>query len=118
MTLPTTILGRTLPGARQRSEGHAAAGGSPRSEPDQHRLARGSVDRPELMTDRVAAQICGVSVRMIRLWVETGAWPLPDAVRATPLYFGVSDVKCWLGTARGRPASDSEAETRYFHLQT
>src|SRR5262249_24952032 len=39
----------------------AAAGGTPRSEPDQHRLARGSADRPELMTDRVAAQICCVS---------------------------------------------------------
>ena len=61
MTSPTTILGRTQPGARQRPEGHAAAGGTPRSEPDQHRLARGSVDRPELMTDRVAAQICCVS---------------------------------------------------------
>ena len=90
MTLPTTILGRTLPGARQRPEGQAAAGGTPRSEPDQHRLARGSADRPELMTDRVAAQICGVSLRMIRLWVETGRLAVAGRrQRNDPVFRGV-----------------------------
>ena len=50
------------------------------------------------MTDRVAARICRVGPRMIGLWIETGAWPLPHAVGATTLYFRASDVECWLRT--------------------
>jgi hypothetical protein len=30
------------------------------------------------------------------MWVETGAWPLPEAVRAMTLYFMMSDLECWL----------------------
>jgi hypothetical protein len=98
MTFPTTILGRTWPSARWGLQGLATASGPTRSEQVHHRLARVSADRPGLITDRVAAKICRVGPRMIGLWIETGAWPLPHAVRATTLYFRASDVECWLTT--------------------
>lgn len=98
MNLPNTIPGRTRPSARRRPQGLATADGDPRSERDRHRLARISVDRPELMTDRAAAQICHVSPTMIGLWVETGAWPLPDLVCASTTHFRAPDVECWLRT--------------------
>jgi hypothetical protein len=98
MTFPTTILGRTWPSARWGLQGLATASGPTRSEQVHHRLARVSADRPGLITDRVAAKICRVGPRMIGLWIETGAWPLPHAVGATTLYFRASDVECWLRT--------------------
>ena len=98
MTFPTTILGRTWPSVRQGLQGLATTGGPTRSEQVHHRLARVAADRPGLMTDRVAARICRVGPRMIGLWIETGAWPLPYAVDATTLYFRASDVECWLRT--------------------
>jgi hypothetical protein len=98
MTFPTTILGRTRLSARRGLQSLATAGSPPRSEQVHHRLARVAADRPGLMTDRVAGQICRVGPRMIGLWIETGAWPLPHAVGATTLYFRASDVGCWLRT--------------------
>jgi hypothetical protein len=44
------------------------------------------------------AELVGVPVRMIRLWIGTGAWPLPRSVRGTTLLFDLSDVECWLRT--------------------
>ena len=98
-------------------------------------VARVAADRPGLMTDRVAARICRVGPRMIGLWIETGAWPLPHAVGATTLYFRASDVECWLRTGtwpagvrfrsrgsanQGRQSNAefaplSDAVTRYLH---
>jgi hypothetical protein len=54
---------------------------------------------------------------MIRWWIETGAWPLPHAVRGTTLYFKSSDVCVWLqaGTwpvgARFRGEADEDKTT-------
>jgi hypothetical protein len=67
-----------------------------------------------LVTDRAAARISGVSREMLRLWIETGAWPLPRAILATTLYFMRSDVEGWLRTGiwpaearfRGRSTGD------------
>jgi hypothetical protein len=98
MAFQTTVLGRTWPSARRGLQGLATAGGPTRSEQVHHRLARVAADRPDLMTDRVAAQICHVGPRMIGLWIETGAWPLPHAIGARTLYFRGSDVECWLKT--------------------
>jgi hypothetical protein len=98
MTFPTTILGRTRPSARRGFQGLETAGGPTRSGQVHHRLARVAADRPGLITDRVAAQICRVGPKMIGLWIETGAWPLPHAVGARSLYFMSSDVECWLRT--------------------
>jgi hypothetical protein len=56
--------------------------------------------RPQtsLVTDRALAHSLQVSARMIRLWVDTGAWPLPRCVRRTMFHFDVSDVERWLKT--------------------
>ncbi|MHB1560598.1 MAG: hypothetical protein ACYC61_24360 [Isosphaeraceae bacterium] len=55
-----------------------------------------SADRPELMADWTVAQICHVNLEVIGLWVESGAWPLPEVVHATTLYFRTLDVERWL----------------------
>ena len=39
-----------------------------------------------------------VGVGMIRLWVDTGAWPMPHCRVAAPPTFSLSDVKGWLAT--------------------
>jgi hypothetical protein len=52
-----------------------------------------------------------VPVRMILLWIGTGAWPLPRSVCDGTPCFELSDVECWLLTGawptgvhfRGRP---------------
>jgi hypothetical protein len=44
------------------------------------------------------AEFIGVPVPMIRLWIGTGAWPLPRSVRGTTLLFDLPDVECWLRT--------------------
>jgi hypothetical protein len=54
--------------------------------------------RPRQVTLRAAARTCWVSPQMIRWWIETGAWPLPDAVCGTTLYFKSADVDGWLAT--------------------
>src|SRR5690348_8373697 len=96
MSLSATILGRRRQSARRIPKGLATADDTLRCAQDRQRLACMSAYRPQLMSDRSAAQICGVSVRMVRMWVETGAWPLPEAVRAMTLYFMMSDLECWL----------------------
>jgi hypothetical protein len=44
------------------------------------------------------AEKLGVPVRMIRLWIGTGAWPLPRSVCHGTSCFKLSDVECWLLT--------------------
>lgn len=60
--------------------------------------APGSWSSPELVPDRVIASNLGISERLIRLWIATGAWPLPRAVGQTTLYFNGIDVDCWVRT--------------------
>lgn len=98
MTITTVILGRPQQAARRRQNCRPSSLGALRSEQDHQRWARVQKERPELMSDQSAAQICYVSVRMIGLWVEAGAWPLPDAVFGKILCFRISDVEYWLGT--------------------
>lgn len=97
MTL-SIILCRPRPPARGGLVDHAlaAGGGAARSAPVRRRLVRRAAERSDLITDRVAAQMCRVSLRVIGLWVETGAWPLPETVHATTMYFRAPDVACWL----------------------
>ena len=52
--------------------------------------------RPIPITDRAAARRLGVSARMVRLWVHTGAWPLPRSVVGGSWLFDVSDLERWL----------------------
>ncbi len=52
--------------------------------------------RPILITDRDVAHRLGVSTRMVRLWVHTGAWPLPRSVRDGAWLFDITDVERWL----------------------
>lgn len=109
------MLGHTRPAARRRPEGLATAVGAPRPERDPPPSPRMAADRTDLVTDRVAARMCRVGPRMIGLWIETGAWPLPHAVCATSRSFRLSDVKCWIRTGtwpagvpfRSGPDSDS-----------
>lgn len=63
-----------------------------------HQPALKSVGLAGLVTELGAARMSGVSRRMLRLWVETGAWPLPRAILAMTLYFRRSDVEGWLRT--------------------
>jgi len=57
----------------------------------------GTGDDPRPIATPVA-EIIGVSLRTIRLWIGTGAWPLPRSVRRETLLFKRSDVECWLMT--------------------
>jgi hypothetical protein len=51
------------------------------------------------VSERTAAKMCGVGVGMIRLWVETGAWPMPRrGIGQAPATFGHSEVEGWLAT--------------------
>jgi excisionase family DNA binding protein len=61
------------------------------------RLVR-SPTRSSLITHRDAARRLQVSARTVRLWVETGAWPLPRYTRRTDWLFEVSDVEDWAKT--------------------
>jgi hypothetical protein len=54
--------------------------------------------RSTLMTDCALARRLQVSTRMVRLWVDTGAWPLPCHVRRKSFLFRISDVERWLQT--------------------
>jgi hypothetical protein len=58
----------------------------------------GSPQQTSLVTDRALAQRLQVSVRMVRLWVDTGAWPLPRCARQTSFMFESSDVEQWVET--------------------
>jgi predicted DNA-binding transcriptional regulator AlpA len=51
-----------------------------------------------LVTHQAAAHACKVSPRMVRAWVATGAWPLPQTVGGMSFYFDLSDVDAWLKT--------------------
>ena len=44
--------------------------------------------RTSLVTDRAVAHRLQVSARMVRLWVDTGAWPLPCCTSRTSFWFG------------------------------
>jgi hypothetical protein len=44
------------------------------------------------------AEIIGVPLRMIGLWIDTGAWPLPCSVCGGTSFFRLSDLECWLKT--------------------
>jgi hypothetical protein len=54
--------------------------------------------RSDRITERIAAGMCSVGVGMIRLWVDTGAWPMPHCGCAAPPTFSLSEVKGWLAT--------------------
>jgi hypothetical protein len=57
-----------------------------------------AVEQSDRVTERVAARMCGVGVGMIRLWVDTRAWPMPHRGGAAPPTFKLSEVKGWLAT--------------------
>jgi hypothetical protein len=50
------------------------------------------------ISERDAARMCGVGVRMIHMWVETAAWPMPQHGGAAAVTYGLSDVEGWLAT--------------------
>ena len=54
--------------------------------------------RTSLVTDRAVARRLRVSMRIVRLWIATGAWPLPRGARGTSFLFESSDVERWLQT--------------------
>jgi hypothetical protein len=98
MNSSTMMMDRTRPSTWRRLEGLATAVGAPGPERKQPPLACTVADRPDLVTDRVAARMCRVDPRMIGLWVQTGAWPLPQAACATTQSFRRSDVERWIRT--------------------
>ena len=49
----------------------------------------GSRQRASLVTDCALAQRLQVSARMVRLWVDTGAWPLPRCARRASFLFEI-----------------------------
>jgi hypothetical protein len=89
----TTILGQPQALVQRRRKSQTTAD-------NRDRLVRVLPGAPEFMTDRVAAQICCVNLKMIELWIKTGVWPLPAVVRATTLYFKSLDVECWLNSGK------------------
>ena len=54
--------------------------------------------RFDRVSERDAARMCGVGVPMIRMWVETAAWPMPQHGGAATVTYGLSDVEGWLAT--------------------
>lgn len=93
------IPAMTIPGpTRRRSRGHVTANDRSADERGRHRGVRRAPGPTGLVTDRGAARMSRVSPGMLRLWVETGAWPLPRAVHSTTLYFVLSDVEGWIRT--------------------
>jgi hypothetical protein len=50
------------------------------------------------VTDRAAARRCRVDLGMIRLWVQTGAWPMPRRCGESPRTFALAEVEGWLAT--------------------
>lgn len=52
------------------------------------------------VTIRAASQMCWTSVETIELWIMTGLWPLPCAVRRQTCFFNRSDVDCWVATGQ------------------
>jgi hypothetical protein len=58
----------------------------------------GSGPRKFLVTDHEVARRLRVSKRMVRLWIDTGAWPLPRSAEGISLLFDPADVECWLET--------------------
>ena len=65
--------------------------------PDRFQLP-GTGPRAILLTDCAVAERLRVSTQMVRLWVATGAWPLPHGIRGPSWLFDRSDVECWLRT--------------------
>ena len=82
----------------------------------------GSPERTSLVTDRALAQRLQVSVRMVHLWVDTGAWPLPRCARRTSFLFETADVEQWVDTgvwpagARFQSHRSARKELEYRHL--
>jgi hypothetical protein len=58
-----------------------------------------------LLTDRAIAHRLRVSTLMVRLWVATGAWPLPRGVRGASWLYNVRDVDCWVRTGAWPPGA-------------
>ncbi|MDR3634767.1 MAG: hypothetical protein P4L84_13265 [Isosphaeraceae bacterium] len=58
----------------------------------------GMPDGLELVTIRVASQICCVSLTTVRQWIATGLWPVPCAACRNRFFFKESDVECWVAT--------------------
>jgi hypothetical protein len=87
--------------------------GRVRHRPDLMRVCPGG-----LVTDRVAAKTCGVCREMVRLWVETGAWPLPRGIIATTLYFTRSDVEGWLRTGTWPAEARFQGRPLVGHVKT
>jgi hypothetical protein len=74
-----------------------------RGVPDHSRWTVAEAVGADAGDDRTPAAIplvekLGVPVRMIRLWIGTGAWPLPRSVCHGTSCFKLSDVECWLLT--------------------
>jgi hypothetical protein len=63
-------------------------------------LLRVLADHPEFITDRAAARMCRVGLKMIYCWIETSLWPLPLATCHNVFLFKRADVECWLGTGK------------------
>ena len=64
---------------------------------NRNRIMR-SPQRASLVTDSALAQRLKVSARMVRLWVDTGAWPLPRRARRESFLFESSEVEQWVKT--------------------
>jgi len=67
-------------------------------DPQTRRTTVLAVELSDRVTGRVAAKMCGVGVSMIRLWVDTGAWPMPHPGGAGPQTFNLSEVEVWIAT--------------------
>jgi hypothetical protein len=67
---------------------------------DAAEVGTGDDPRPAAIS---VAEIIGVPLWMIRLWIDTGAWPLPRSVRGSTLLFDLSEVECWLRTGAWPP---------------
>jgi hypothetical protein len=78
-----------------------------------HQPAVPSTERSDRVSERTAAKMCGVGLGMIRLWVETGAWPMPrrgGAAARRPRRSGARRWKAGSREASGRPGPLSAHE--------
>ncbi len=72
-----------------------------------------ALKQPDRVTDDDAAKMCCVSVAMIRLWVETGVWPMPRRDVTAPSTYGHSEVEAWLATGIWPPGAHFRARPEY-----
>ena len=92
------ILGSGCSPLTESFGGVPVAGGCSQGGPPPRGVLRTSEDRPELVTDLIASEMCGVSRKMVRAWITAGLWPLPRALCNATFLFKRSDVGCWLDT--------------------